>query len=932
MAGFEEAMKSKYRFMLTLGGLLLSVTASYGQSRSIEDQRSLKSVVGDRFKIGVGVSERALRNDANVGMIRRHFRILTPENCMKPQGIHPAEDEWNFAATDRFAEFARTNQLELVGHCLVWAKDDRTDAWMMREDGKDVSRETLLRRIETHIESVVQRYADVATEWDVVNEALKDGGEDLLRDSVYSRTTGSDFIVAAFKAARRHDPDALLVYNDYNGHKPGKRRKLLELLTRLKSQGAPVDAYGMQGHFELGDNSIPQLRETFDELRKLGLKVVVSELDIDVVTRGKWWADGGKDREELASYDPYKDGLPKEVEQRQIQQYVALFELFDDYRDIIARVSFWNPHDGESWLNYFPWRRVNHPLLFDRDRKPKLAFDAVYNTLEKRRAGSPLVYPVEHTGDRFPAPELPAFADLPRVEPLTDPFMWSDGSGRVARFDDWSRRRAEIKAEFERYEIGTKPARPRDITASYADGALTVKVTVNGESLTLTSAINLPDGDGPFPAVIGIGRGSGSLPRDVFESRRIALIPFDFRQVMSHTQKRGEEPINRLYPDLIPMGAYSAWPWGISRLIDGLELVKDDLPIDLKRLAVTGCSFAGKMALFGGALDERIALTIAQEPGGGGAAAWRVSETLGRVETLGATSRAWFMESMFQFSGGNVARLPMDHHELMALVAPRALLVLGNPDYAWLAEESGYVSCRAAHEVWKKFGIGDRFGFSIVAGHGHCRLPDSQRPEVEAFVDKFLLGMKDAKTDVTISPYDDVDHTRWIDWWGTGEPALGRRNMAGIETVTFEAEGASVGSNWEILNDAQASDGRYVTAISGVQSIQAPPTETRGVVSISFSVKSRGSYAVFARVNCPSADDDSFWVRMDDGDFAMFNGLGTSGWSWVKLSNFRLTPGEHTLAIGYREDGAKLDKISVSNDSYSPVGMGAPAENARAAK
>jgi GH35 family endo-1,4-beta-xylanase len=239
-----------------------------------------------------------------------------------------------------------------------------------------------------------QRYADAATAWDVVNEAIADGGEELLRDSVYSRTTGLDFIVAAFKAARASDPDALLIYNDYNGHKPGKREKLIKLLTELKQRGAPVDAYGMQGHFELGDDSIPQLRETFDELRKLGLKVVVSELDIDVVTRSRWWADGGQYRDELATYDPYKDGLPTEIERKQLEQYVALFKLFDEYSDLIARVSFWNLHDGQSWLNYFPWRRVNHPLLFDRDRRPKPVFDAVYALLQTPRSGQA---PLEHS-------------------------------------------------------------------------------------------------------------------------------------------------------------------------------------------------------------------------------------------------------------------------------------------------------------------------------------------------------------------------------------------------------------------------------------------------------------------------------------------------------------------------------------------------------
>ena len=222
--------------------------------------------------------------------------------------------------------------------------------------------------------------------------------------------------------------------------------------------------------------------------------------------------------------------------------------------------------------------------------------------------------------------------------------------------------------------------------------------------------MKLPNCDGPFPAVIGIGfgGGTGSLPPNIISERKVAIIAFNFMQVMSHSQKRGKEPINRRYPDLTYIGAYSAWSWGISRIIDGLELTEIDLTIDRKHLAVTGCSFAGKMALFAGAFDERIALTIAQESGGG-AAAWRVSETLGNVETLGKTSLAWFIEDMSRFSN-SVDKLPCDHHELMVMVAPRALLVLGNPDFEWLADESGYVSCRAAHEVWKTFGIADRFG------------------------------------------------------------------------------------------------------------------------------------------------------------------------------------------------------------------------------
>lgn len=378
----------------------------------------------------------------------------------------------------------------------------------------------------------------------------------------------------------------------------------------------------------------------------------------------------------------------------------------------------------------------------------------------------PLVYNVENTGIHTPAPPLPGINELPVVKTLPDPFQWSDGSGRSTRFKDWGRRRAEIGREIAHYEVGEKPAvSKKDIRADIIGDTLVVLVTVGGETLRLTADITYPEGKkGPFPAIIGIGQGSGSLPAEIFASRDIARIAFNFTQVMSHTQKRGSEPINRLYPDRTDIGAYAAWPWGVSRIIDGLEIVgKKRSRIDTRRLAISGCSFAGKMALFAGAFDERIALTIAQEPGGGGAAAWRVSETLGKVETLGRTSHAWFKESMFQYKEENVSKLPFDHHELCAMVAPRALLVLGNPDYEWLADESGYVSCQAARKVWETFGIADRMGFSIVGGHGHCQLPQEQYPEVEAFVDKFLLGKKEAQTNVTIAPlYEKVDYERWL--------------------------------------------------------------------------------------------------------------------------------------------------------------------------
>jgi hypothetical protein len=380
----------------------------------------------------------------------------------------------------------------------------------------------------------------------------------------------------------------------------------------------------------------------------------------------------------------------------------------------------------------------------------------------------PLVYTVENTGSNCPAPAMPSFSELPAVDPLPDPFMWSGRKGRVTTFKDWRCRRAEIGAEIQHYEIGTKPATPSSLTARFSpDGILTVTIAENYDTLSLTSKITFPEGNGPFPAVIGIGGGTGSLPADIFTARGIATIQFNFAQVMAWKPARGKEPFNRLYPDSTA-GSFVAWAWGISRIIDALEKVPE-IKIDLKHLAVTGCSFAGKIALYAGAFDERIALTIAQESGGGGAAAWRVTDALpGKMETLrNAQGVPWYNKGLTRFNEA-VTKLPYDHHELMAMVAPRALLVLGNPDYEWLADESGYVSCMAAKEVWKAFGVQDRFGFSIVAGHAHCRLPDSQKPEVIAFVEKFLLGNQNVNTNVSVTPYK-TDLSRWITWESAGK-------------------------------------------------------------------------------------------------------------------------------------------------------------------
>jgi hypothetical protein len=380
----------------------------------------------------------------------------------------------------------------------------------------------------------------------------------------------------------------------------------------------------------------------------------------------------------------------------------------------------------------------------------------------------PLVYDVENRGATCAQAPLPHPDDLPNYPFLPDPFAWSDGSGLIDGFDDWSCRRNEIMAEIMEYEIGPKPPRPENITATLVGDLLTVSITENGETLVLTSSVVMPEGEGPFPVVIGMNRGTGSIAASLFEG--VIQVPFMHNQVVTSSHQGERDPdaaYFRLYPELEHVGYYSAWSWGISRLIDGLEIVQADLKANLERIAVSGCSYGGKMALFAGAFDERIALTIAQESGGGGINSWRVAEALERnVEKIDNTNYSWFMQSMKTNFEGRVGNLPHDHHELMAMIAPRALIVLGNPEFEWLGDEAGYVACKGAEKVYEAFGLEDRFGYSFRGNHGHCSLPEQSIPEVQAFIDKFLHGDETAETTIRVSDdfLEPIEPDEWIQW------------------------------------------------------------------------------------------------------------------------------------------------------------------------
>ncbi|WP_421889479.1 T9SS type A sorting domain-containing protein [Marinoscillum sp.] len=568
-------------------------------------------------------------------------------------------------------------------------------------------------------------------------------------------------------------------------------------------------------------------------------------------------------------------------------------------------------------------------------------------------AQAPLVYDQENTGAHYPQPHIPDYEELPIVQLLPDPFKFFHDGSRDTTFTSWERRRNEIKASIEKYEIGPKPTNSDlTIAAGYAGGVLTVNIvrSSTGASLTLESRINLPSGtppEGGWPALIGMSLAPSGGP----VSDNIAKIDFMHDQVTTYALGQDvshvSDPYFIMYPEYYTgdsasplgveqVGQYSAWAWGVSRLIDGMEIAAQQLvnplPINTRRLGVNGCSYAGKMALFSGAFDERIAATFAQESGGGGAPAWRVShkiEPAGSVEKVDNTNGIWFKQGMkSDFGGDNVYKFPHDHHELMAMVAPRALFVSGNTDFTWLSNRAVYVTSKATQEIYETLGVGDRFGYWIDGNHGHCAVGAGQQPVIDAFYNKFLVG-QDIDWDIHVSPsstdFTGLDPEPWYGWWGTGNSDFPPEPDG--KKVWLEAECGTVGSDWDVVADPEASNGTYVTVRSGIQSTDNAPTNPEANIVLPFEIDSAASYNFIARINAPSADDDSFWVKIDDGAYVMANGLTTSGWAWVTLANATLEVGTHSLTIAYREDGALLDKLLVTTNSSGPGDLGANATN-----
>ncbi|MHB0938555.1 MAG: endo-1,4-beta-xylanase [Armatimonadota bacterium] len=306
---------------------------------------------------------------AEMALLEAHFNVFTPESCMKPEPIQPEEGVFQFTQPDNLVAYAEAHGKQVTGHTLIWHQ--QCPDWFFLDGEAPASRELVLRRLRTHIHTLVGRYRGRILGWDVVNEAISDADDEYFRPTKWWETIGDDFIEKAFEYAHEADPGVELYYNDYSDEYPVKREKTLKLIARLKEKGLRIDGVGIQGHWALDKVPFRELEDAIIAFHHAGMTVMITELDIDVVPR-----EVPKDAPP-ESLNPYPDACPPEVLQRQAEQYARLFELFARHRDKITRVAFWGMHDGRSWLNYWPWRRTNYPLLFDRNAEPKPALLAV---------------------------------------------------------------------------------------------------------------------------------------------------------------------------------------------------------------------------------------------------------------------------------------------------------------------------------------------------------------------------------------------------------------------------------------------------------------------------------------------------------------------------------------------------------------------------
>ena len=350
-------------------------------------QTTLKEAYKKAFKMGAAVNPAIVsgKDKASQSIVIEQFNSITVENVMKAGLINPEPGVFNFGPADEFVEFGKKHNMFIIGHTLVW--HNQTPTWFFKDkNGNPNTHDAQVERLREHIKTVAGRYAGKVHAWDVVNEVIDNDGSYRPTTWVNSIGSGDELVKLAFKYAAEFAPNTELYYNDFNAWRPEKRDGIVRMVKMLQKEGIRIDGIGMQGHWGLNYPKNEYIEAAIDAYAACGVKVMITELDVDVLPLtkegqiiGQGMADKQFQLEEFEIFlDPYKMGLPNDIQNKLTKRYAEIFGIFYKKRDKIDRVTFWGVQDGMNWKNDYPIPgRTNYPLLWNRDFTPKPAYKAI---------------------------------------------------------------------------------------------------------------------------------------------------------------------------------------------------------------------------------------------------------------------------------------------------------------------------------------------------------------------------------------------------------------------------------------------------------------------------------------------------------------------------------------------------------------------------
>lgn len=362
-------------FITFICGLICLIGCANKLVSESSSRLSLGAHYKDLFYMGAAINENTILglDPKSATIVNSEFNTITPENSLKWMFIQPKPNKFNFKAADKYVEMGLKNNMYIVGHALVWHA--QLADFMQNIDNSAEAR----IHVDNHINRLVSRYKGKIDAWDVVNEAFEEDGS--LRASVFYKNMGENYIEEVFRITEKADPDADLIYNDYNLYKPEKRAAVLKMVKNFKSNGTKISGVGVQAHWDLKSPSLEEIEQIILDIHAEGVSVSFTELDISVLPN-PWEMVGAEVTQNFSKFEgdpkmnPYPSGLPDAIQEKLAKRYQDIFNLFVKHSDKINRVTFWGVMDKHSWLNDWPIKgRTNYPLLFDRDYQPKVAYE-----------------------------------------------------------------------------------------------------------------------------------------------------------------------------------------------------------------------------------------------------------------------------------------------------------------------------------------------------------------------------------------------------------------------------------------------------------------------------------------------------------------------------------------------------------------------------